>query len=31
MVDAAHEIPPIPTHQEVTLDVLARFQDLGSR
>ena len=31
MVDAAHEIPPLPTHQEVTRDVLARFQDLGAR
>ena len=31
MVDAAREIPPLPTHQEVTLDVLARFQDLGAR
>ena len=31
MVEAAHEIPPIPTHQEVTRDVLGRFQDLGAR
>ena len=31
MVEAAREIPPIPTHQEVTLDVLGRFQNLGAR
>ena len=31
MAEATHEMRPIPTHQEVALDVLARFQDLGAR
>ena len=31
MAEGAHEMRPIPTNQEVALDVLARFQDLGAR
>jgi amino acid permease len=29
--EAEYQVGPLPTHQEVTRDVLGRFQDLGSR
>ena len=31
MAESHHEIPAIPTHQEVARDVLARFQQIGGR